>query len=204
MMQTELFARPRQDITENDLDLIYIPHFLSTDRAARLFDELYANSPWQQRDITLFENTYPEPRLTAWYGLENYSYTGLKQEQNPWTDTLNELRIELQGICRATFTGVLLNLYRNGQDGVGWHADDETEIRKNSCIASLSLGATRRFKLKHRYRKELAQKNFDLEAGDLVVMQGRTQQFWKHTVPKTAKVVGARINLTFRNIIGAG
>jgi alkylated DNA repair dioxygenase AlkB len=202
-MQTELFARPRQDIKENDLDLIYIPQFLHSERATSLFTELFNHSSWQQRDITLFENTYPEPRLTAWYGLETYSYTGIKQERNPWTDTLNALRLELQDICDATFTGVLLNLYRDGNDGVGWHSDDETEIRKNSCIASLSLGATRRFKLKHRYRNDLPQKIFDLEAGDLVVMRGGTQNFWKHTVTKTAKPVAARINLTFRHIIGA-
>lgn len=203
-MQTELFSRPRQDIAENDLDLIYIPQYLDAERAATLFTELLEHTVWEQKEITLFENTYPEPRLTAWYGLESYSYTGVKQEKNPWTDTLNEIRLELQRMCNATFTGVLLNLYRDGNDGVGWHADDETEIRKNSTIASLSLGATRRFKLKHRYRDELPHKVFDLAAGDLVVMRGRTQQFWKHTVTKTAKRVPPRINLTFRHIIGAG
>ena len=156
--------------------------------------------------IQMFGKPVTIPRLQAWHGDADaaYRYSGLWMQPAPWTPVLQDLRERLQSLPRAPrFNSVLVNLYRDGQDCVGWHADDEHELGREPVIASLSLGATRRFLLKPRGGAASGRRqsvSLDLEQGDLLVMGGRTQRDYVHTAPRTARQVGARWNLTFRYV----
>lgn len=160
----------------------------------RLIDEL----PWTEHELEMFGRTVLEPRLSAWIGDEGtaYRYSGRLREPRPWTPALIELRALCESLADARFNSVLANLYRTGSDSMGWHADDEPELGPHPVIASLSLGATRRFRLRHRLTRETV--SIDLPAGSLLVMRGPCQEHWQHSLPKTAREVGPRINLTFR------
>ncbi len=184
-----------------DCRVSYSPGFLAPARAEALFTRLLAEVPWRQDSITVFGKTYPQPRLTALYGEAGkaYSYSGITMHPLPFTPALLELKEEVEGACGQSFSTVLLNLYRNGRDSNGWHADNEPELGPAPFIASVSLGATRAFHLKHRRLKDQRLK-LDLAAGSLLLMAGETQQHWLHQVPKTLRPVGPRINLTFRKI----
>lgn len=154
---------------------------------------------WQQDDIKVFGKVYPQPRLTALYA-ENeqpYSYSNLTMYPKPFTPLLLQLRNKIKQVCPTDFTTVLLNLYRDGNDSNGWHADDEKELGDNPVIASLSFGGVRDFKFREKKDKNNSFK-MALEPGSLLLMEGATQHLWQHQVPKTRKEVGARINLTFR------
>lgn len=184
-----------------DAEIIYFPSFLSKEEADFLFQELLEKTPWQQDEITVYGKNHLQPRLTALYGNEGkpYSYSNITMHPHYWTLTLQKLKSLVENISETNFTTVLLNYYRDGKDSNGWHADNEKELGKNPVIASLSLGAERNFQLKHNF--DASQKmNIVLENGSLLLMKGPTQHFWKHQVPKTAKPVGQRINLTFRTI----
>ena len=128
-----------------------------------LLQELIDDTPWQQQEITLFGKTWPQPRLVAWYGDPgaSYTYSGLVQEPLPWTDTLNELRKQVEKAANHRFNSVLLNYYRDGSDSMGMHADDEPELGPEPVIASLSLGEPRRLRFRHRSRREI--KPFSLQ-----------------------------------------
>lgn len=143
------------------------------------------------------------PRLQAWYGDPNctYRYSGLQLNPLPWTPDLLQLKARVEKLCQHTFNSVLLNLYRTGSDSNGWHSDDEKELGEQPVIASLSLGETRRFRLRHKYDKDIAPINLNLSSGSLLCMSGHSQSCWQHCIPKTARTVGPRINLTFRNIL---
>ncbi|HCO85227.1 MAG TPA: alpha-ketoglutarate-dependent dioxygenase AlkB, partial [Arenibacter sp.] len=158
-------------------------------------------TPWQQDNITVFGKTYPQPRLTALFGDNSrpYSYSNITMHPHTFTAELLELRNKLQMEIDVRFTSCLLNLYRNGRDSNGWHADDEKTLGKNPIIASISLGQERYFHLKHKLKKDLKQKLL-LVHGSLLLMKGETQHCWYHQVPKTAKTVQERINITFRVI----
>ena len=181
-------------------DLLFDPAFLPTSEAGRLLAQLTEEVAWEQRSIRLFGQEVPQPRLTAWYGdpAARYTYSGLSWEPRPWTPALLNLRHRLEAATSARFNSVLLNHYRDGRDSMGWHSDDEPELGPAPAIASLSLGATRRFRL--RPRAGLAHPPFglDLPHGSLLLMRGPTQQHWQHALPKTARPVGPRLNLTFR------
>lgn len=182
-----------------DADIAYFPAFFGRNEADELFAALRDTIPWQQDNITVFGKTHPQPRLTALYGDgKPYSYSGITMQPLPWNALLQEIRTKVENASGVRFTSVLLNLYRDGRDSNGWHADDEPELGKNPVIASLSFGAERVFQLKHR-SKPLKQ-NIILEHGSLLLMRGETQHFWKHQIPKTAKPITPRINLTFRII----
>jgi alkylated DNA repair dioxygenase AlkB len=184
-----------------DAEILYYPHFFTIEEADGIYQELLEKTPWQQDTIKLFGKTHLQPRLTALYGNENkpYSYSNIKMEPHPWNPLLREINLKLASEINNTFTSVLLNLYRDGKDSNGWHADNEKELGKNPVIASLSFGAERTFHLQHNTEKTLKHKII-LEHGSLLVMKGTTQHYWKHQIPKTAKEIGNRINLTFRNI----
>jgi alkylated DNA repair dioxygenase AlkB len=184
-----------------DAEILYYPHFFTIEEADGIYQELLEKTPWQQDTIKLFGKTHLQPRLTALYGNENkpYSYSNIKMEPHPWNPLLREINLILASEINNTFTSVLLNLYRDGKDSNGWHADNEKELGKNPVIASLSFGAERAFHLQHNTEKTLKHKII-LEHGSLLVMKGTTQHYWKHQIPKTAKEIGNRINLTFRNI----
>jgi len=162
-----------------------------------IFDVLNAESPWRQEHLTLFGRRVLTPRLSSWHGEAVYTYSGLTMEPAPWTPTLVKIKDRAENISTARFNSVLLNLYRHGRDSMSWHSDDEPELGKNPVIASISLGATRRFRLRHKQDKSRTL-GLDLENGSLLLMSGTTQHHWQHAVPKTAKPVGPRINLTFR------
>lgn len=159
---------------------------------------------WEQGEVTLFGKLYTEPRLSAWYGDADahYTYSGKSQQPLPWIPVLTQLRQSISKSVAQPFNSVLLNLYRDGQDAMGMHSDDEKELGATPCIASLSLGATRRFVFHHREHR--AQKyTLNLPSGSLVVMKGQTQRLFKHGVPREKTVLEPRINLTFRYVHNA-
>lgn len=185
-----------------DAEIEYYPNFFSEKEANSIFQQLYNEIPWQQDLITVFGKTHLQPRLTALFGDTNksYSYSGITMLPNRWTPLLLEIKIKVEQSTAQKFTSVLLNLYRDGKDSNGWHADNEKELGQNPVIASLSFGEQRAFQLKHITLKE-QKLNLILESGSLLLMKGATQHFWKHQIPKTAKPVNHRINLTFRTVL---
>lgn len=161
-------------------------------------EQLQAEIPWQQHRLQLFGREHDEPRLSCWMGEAGYRYSGKRREPVPWHPLVNVIRKQVQTICAQPFNGVLLNLYRHGQDSMGWHADNEPELGPNPVIASVSLGATRRFQLRH---KDGERRQLLLSHGSLLVMAGEMQHHWQHALPRTAAVDSARINLTFRYLV---
>ena len=183
-----------------DAELLLDPDFLPVAEATALLAHLTVAAAWEQRTIRLFGQAFPQPRLTAWYGDAGarYTYSGLAWEPRPWLPVLARLRQRLEAATHARYNSVLLNLYRDGRDSMGWHADDEPELGPAPAIASLSLGAVRRFRLRPRAGLAHAPLGIDLPPGSLLLMRGPTQQRWQHALPKTARPVGPRLNLTFR------
>lgn len=184
-----------------DAEIIYYPQFFDKEQADKIYPKLLQEIAWQQDNITVFGKTHPQPRLTALYGNEGkpYSYSNITMQPHPWNTLLQKIKYHIETTTECQFTTVLLNQYRDGKDSNGWHADNEKELGTNPIIASLSFGAKRVFQLKHNTIAD-AKKSIVLEHGSLLLMKGSTQHFWKHQIPKTAKPIGNRINLTFRSI----
>jgi len=159
---------------------------------------------WEQHRIKIFGQWVDCPRLSAWYGDlgATYSYSGLSLTPKAWTPTLLEVHNQLAETIERPFNSVLLNLYRNGNDSMGWHSDDEWELGLNPVIASISLGDPRMMKFRHRSDPEVSKFALELSTGSLLIMAGTTQKFWQHEIPKTKKSVGERLNLTFRFVQG--
>ena len=184
------------------LGLTLIRGAVGSAAADAAFAALRTKVTWHQDHLKMFGNLIPVPRLESWVADEglDYTYSGIHHEPDPWIDELVELRDLSSRHTGTSFNSVLCNLYRDGSDGVDWHADDEPEFGPMPVIASWSLGATRRFDLRrvddHSIKVEL-----ELHHGDLVIMNGTTQELWRHRVPKTKKPVGERINLTFRLVM---
>ncbi len=175
--------------------------WLARTEADAAFVALLAEVPWEVHHIRLFGRSVASPRLSCWIGDADasYTYSGERFEPKPWFPGLLALRARLEGELDARFNSVLANLYRDGRDAMGWHRDDEPELGAAPLIASVSLGATRRFLLKDETGSRHA---IELASGDLLLMSGRSQQHYRHALPRTAKPVGPRINLTFRRIVG--
>jgi alkylated DNA repair dioxygenase AlkB len=169
--------------------------------ATRLFTALRWGVKWHSEEILMFGRRLPVPRLVAWHGDPDarYTYSGTAHEPLPWTPDLLAIREQVVELTGVAFNAVLLNLYRDGRDGMGWHADDEPELGCDPVIASVSLGATRRFCLRHRRRKGV-KLDLPLAHGSVLCMSGATQHHWVHALPKTSAAVGERINLTYRKI----
>jgi len=184
-----------------DAVITYYSEFMEATYASEVFKKLNKETVWQQDDIKIFGKTYKQPRLTALYGDEgkSYSYSNITMYPKPMTPLLKEIKSKIERVAQTTFNTVLLNLYRDGNDSNGWHSDNEKALGKNPVIASVSLGAKRSFKLKHRGGKELNHKIF-LDHGSLLLMEGETQHHWLHELPKSKKITEPRINLTFRVI----
>ena len=199
MQKTEHNAAIKTEIPLPDGECYLLESFLAKPAADRFFDDIRDNAEWHQPRLTLFGKSVRSPRLAAWYGDRRavYVYSGLVNQPLPWFAALRDLRAQVEAGCAARFNSVLINLYRDGDDAMGWHADDESQLAADAPIASLSLGATRKFVLRHRRRK-LAPLQIPLRHGALLVMQGATQHHWQHAIPRTKRAVGARINLTFR------
>jgi len=172
-----------------------LPGWLGSN-AEPMFAELRAALAWEQRDISLFGRTVPTPRLTVWVGDAAYRYSGVVNEPSPWPATLAEIRDRLVTELGVPFNSCLVNLYRDGSDSMGYHSDNEPELGDRPAIASVSLGARRTFLLRHRTSRE--RWSWELGEGDLLLMTGESQSDYAHAVPKTARPIGARMNLTFR------
>ncbi len=196
-----LFPKEKITFTVPDASIEYYPDFFDKARATELFGKLRDEIPWQQDQITVYGKTHFQPRLTALFGNEgkSYAYSNVVMQPHNWNPLLMFIKNELEESCHENFTTVLLNLYRDGKDSNGWHADNERELGRNPVIASLSFGAERTFHLQHNSLKDQKLK-INLEHGSLLLMKGATQHFWKHQIAKTAKPIGPRINLTFRII----
>jgi alkylated DNA repair dioxygenase AlkB len=153
---------------------------------------------WRQDTLRMFGRTLPLPRLTAWYGdpAAVYVYSGIRNEPSPWIDGLTRIKDRITELTGSRYNSVLANRYADGSQSMSWHADDEAALGPEPCIASVSLGATRRFLLKHKQQERRLE--LELPHGSLLLMAGRLQEEWVHALPRTRKPVGLRINLTFR------
>lgn len=163
-----------------------------------MFDALADDIGWESHHIVMFGKKVLEPRLSAWHSVDErpYTYSGLARTPQPFTPLLHDIRTQCEDAAGERFNSVLVNLYRDGKDSMGWHADDERENGVNPVIASVSLGGERRFDLRHRATKTTVRTV--LTHGSLLVMSGETQHKWVHQVPRTARACEPRINLTFR------
>lgn len=201
-MSSDNFAGDNFNTQLPHLDIKYFRNFLSEEEALQYFQKLYSKINWQQYNIKIFGKTLPQPRLTAFYAEteQSYTYSGLTLLPLSYTSELKTLHKLIELVTPARFTHCLANLYRDGRDSMGLHADDEKELGEYPVIASLSLGATRKLRFKHKHNKSL-KLDLDLEPGSLLIMGGKTQHFWKHELTKTSRSIGPRINLTFRKIL---
>lgn len=195
-----LFTEP-QKFNLPDADIVYYPQLFDQEEADSLFSHLKKSIAWQQDDIKVFGKVYPQPRLTALYAANEkpYGYANIVMQPKLFSKELLRIKTKVEEHSPVTFTTCLLNLYRDGQDSNGWHADDEKELGKNPIIASVTFGQERWFHLRYKKDKAIKQKIL-LQHGSLLLMAGTTQHFWQHQIPKTAKKIGERINLTFRVI----
>lgn len=183
-----------------DGELYWIKQFYSPSEADRLFTLFLSKLVWQEETIFIFGKWVKVPRLMCWYGDRDacYRYSGVTHQPLPWSAELLTIKKHIEQYSFHPFNSVLANLYRNGQDSMGCHADDEKELGPNPVIASLSLGDRRLFKLHHKKRKTTL--DIDLEHGDLLIMAGALQHHWVHSISKTKQLKTPRINLTFRKI----
>lgn len=198
--QMSLFPEEKIVFALPDAEIVYFSNFFTAEKSKELFEKLKNEIPWQQDNITVFGHSHLQPRLTALFGNEGkpYGYSNIIMQPHLWTPLIMFIKSEVEKVCQENFTTVLLNLYRDGRDSNGWHADNEKELGRNPIIASVSFGAERIFQLKHNTQD--IKQNITLENGSLLIMKGTTQHFWKHQIPKTKKEIGPRINLTFRII----
>lgn len=182
--------------------LRYWPDWICAERTQELFSALHSDPGWRQLPVRLFGRDIPQPRLTAFHadGGINYTYSGLCLQGRGWSPTLALLRDRLNAQLAQNFNSVLCNLYRDGRDYMGWHADDERELGAAPVIASLSFGARRRFQFRPRHADHGHRQELMLDPGSLLVMSGDLQHHWQHQLPKSLRITSPRINLTFRRI----
>ena len=200
---SDLFGASRQleRLAVPDADLHFMHGFYPPDECAGLLAALLEQTPWRQERIEVWGKVHDQPRLTSWHGDPGtrYTYSGITLDTCPWTPALARMRQDVEAATGQRFNSVLLNLYRDQHDCVGWHSDNERELGRAPLIASLSLGATRSFRLRHRERAH-PPVNISLTDGSLLLMAGDTQRNWQHAVPRETREKGPRINLTFRQI----
>lgn len=189
------------EIQNGNLD--YFPSFLGESESIALFKQIKEELTFEQNQIKLFGKAIAVPRLEAYFSLngENYGYSGQQLINQPFPAFLNELRLRIETRTQNTYNALLINLYRDGQDSNGWHADNEKSLGSNPSIASLSLGAERPFELKHQLTGQKLK--IHLADGSLLHMYGELQHHWKHQLPKVRNFTGQRINLTFRKIVAS-
>ncbi|WP_179347684.1 alpha-ketoglutarate-dependent dioxygenase AlkB family protein [Winogradskyella pacifica] len=201
--QTDLFSTDEVIKTTFDLpgaDVTLFENFFSTKESNRLYASLLKNTIWEQDSMTIYGKQVNLPRLTAWYGdtAKTVSYADNNRKMLPWNADLKCIKERVEQEVSIKFTRCLLNYYRDGKDSVDWHQDYEESQRENTVIGSVTFGATRPFQLKHATRNDLKRISIPLAHGSLLLMQGATQNNWKHKIPKTSKPIQPRINLTFR------
>ena len=199
----DLFAPgPTDNLLPHDGTVNYHGRILSECDAWDYYEALMVTVPWKNDEAVIFGKHIVTARKVAWYGDSDfsYSYSGTTKQALPWTRELQALKGLVEERSGARFNSCLLNLYHSGNEGMGWHSDDEKELAKDSPIASVSLGAERKFVFRHKRTKETVA--VMLENGSLLVMKGTTQTHWHHQLPKSAKITTPRINLTFRTMVG--
>lgn len=183
-------------------DITLYKSFFTTLESNRLLKSLQETIEWKQETAKLFDKEFDIPRLTALYGdpEKTYTYSGILLNPIKWTEDLLFIKERVEKATGDSFSSVLLNLYRSGDDCVHWHSDDKPELGPNPTIASVSFGQTRTFQLKHRIERNMERASIELENGCMLLMKGTTQTFWLHQVPKSKTKMQPRINLTFRTI----
>lgn len=192
---------PDTNLLPYDGEVFYFGKVFSLEECARFYKKLLSSIEWRNDETLIFGRRIVTEREVAWYGDERYRYrySGTEKQALPWTPALLELRSRVQELSGALYNSCLLNLYHSGEEGMGWHSDDEKTLQREAPIASVSFGATRKFAFRHKETKETVA--LMLEPGSLLVMQGATQRCWRHALPKMKKVNEPRINLTFRSIL---
>lgn len=196
MEQLSLLRKPSQEnFNLPDAQIRLIRGHYTHAEADALLNHFLRATAWRQDTLVLYGKEHPLPRLTQWYGDGAYKYSGIRMVPEPWTQALLLVKSEAESASDARFNSVLLNYYRDGSDTVGWHADDEPELGLKPVIASVSLGATRDFMLRHNTKN--LKTTIPLEHGSLLLMTGSTQANWQHSLPRRVNV-GPRVNLTFR------
>lgn len=204
MNQSSLFginlSQYRLNLLPMDGSAQYLPAFMSSEESVGLFDQLQKTLRWEADQVMMFGKLVITRRKVAWTGDPEctYTYSGVKKSPQAWTPELLSIKTRLEELTQSEFNSCLLNFYHDGNDGMGWHSDDEKELDANSPIASLSLGAQRKFAFRHKVDKTTIP--LYLESGSVLIMHSPTQQFWQHTLLKTKTVSNPRINLTFRKI----
>ncbi len=184
-----------------DGEVYYIENFLNEKEQQFFFQALLKNIEWKADEVKIFGKHIITKRKMAWYANEEieYTYSGISRKANLWNNELLALKSRIEKDFPDHFNACLLNLYHAGNEGMGWHSDNEKTIVENSAIASISLGAARKFSFKHKISDQTISLN--LASGSLLLMKGETQKYWLHSLPKTTKVLEARINLTFRRMV---
>ena len=196
-------AYPKEEkIPLKNSEITFYHNFFSRELSKNLFQELQEKIVWKQEIMKLYGKAIPIPRLTAWYGEKNksYIYSGIVLHPLDWIEPLIKIKNKIEQFSPVIFNSVLLNLYRHGKDGVGWHSDNEPELGNKPVIGSVSLGGSRRFMLKSKAKDDPESYEIELNDGSFLLMAGNTQKYWLHQIPKTIKSVEPRINLTFRVI----
>lgn len=196
---TELFAtglKGKKIFDLPDAELILIDNFFTKEESDRFYEKLLHQTKWREYEMEMYDKIVTAPRMISWY--EDKDNLGADQNGPDWTYNLLTIRGRVERETQLEFNSLLLNLYRNGNDGVSWHSDKEHNSGPNPIIASVTFGETRMFRLRHKFRKEIPQVEIPLHHGSFLLMAGTTNSFWQHQVPKTAKNVLPRINLTFR------
>lgn len=200
----ELFDRPvnkEKNYLPRDGEVHYYGKVFLQDAADECYQTLLDEIEWRYDQAVIFGKTIETKRKVAWYAERpfSYRYSGTTKTALPWTKTLKEIKIRIEEVSGETYNSCLLNLYHTGEEGMAWHSDGETELKKHGAIASVSLGAERKFSFKHKQTKERV--DLWLEHGSLMVMKGRTQSYWLHRLPPTKKIHIPRVNLTFRQML---
>lgn len=197
-----LFAPdPQENLLPCDGTVYYHGPILSPVQARNIYERLLADVPWKHDEVLIHGKRIVTARKVAWYGdaAYRYTYSGTTKTALPWLPQLRDLKQRVEAITQEQFNSCLLNLYASGEEGMNWHSDDEKSLGKNSSIASVSLGAERKFAFRHKQTAET--RSIILEDGSLLIMAGQTQTHWQHCLPKTRKAPCPRINLTFRTIV---
>lgn len=180
-----------------DLDLLLINNFFSKEESDHYYNILLRNTFWQEYEMPMYDKTVTAPRMVSWYNDNNHP--DIDYYSN-WPEELLAIKKSVENETKINFNAVLLNLYRNGKDGVGWHSDKTISSNKNMNIASVTFGETRMFRLRHKFLKHIPQIELPLHHGTFLLMSGSTNTYWEHQVPKTARDILPRINLTFRQV----
>lgn len=201
MSQKELFNDEPVELLPADPSALLYPEAFDRDEALSLFTRLQDQIPWEQRKVRMFGKWIDQPRLVAWFGDSgaSYTYSGLTLKPHSWIPAVDACRHRCETLAGVSFNSGLANLYRDGQDTVGWHSDDELELGDEPIIASVSFGVTRRFDFRHKSGEPTIKT--ELTSGSVVIMSGRCQSHWKHQIARTKRVNSPRINLTFRRIV---